>query len=64
MTNAGSGDVVTATVTDACAPLNCLGGEDIALSAPALSALGGSTVLPTRGEDFLCYGFADGVRGC
>ena len=58
VTNAGSGDVVTATVTDACAPLNCLGGEDIALSAAALSALGGSTVLPTRGEDFLCCGFA------
>ena len=48
VTNAATGDIVTATVTDACAAPSCMGGDDIALSEAALSALGGSS----HGEAF------------
>ena len=40
-------------LTDACAPPNCMGGDDMALSEAALSALGGSS-----------HGEAFAVRNC
>ena len=49
VTNAASGDDVTATVTDSCGGLNCLSDDDIALSQDALNALGDSSGFPIRG---------------
>ncbi|KAI0735911.1 hypothetical protein C8Q76DRAFT_293571 [Earliella scabrosa] len=48
VTNAASGDDVTATVTDSCGGLNCLSDDDIALSQDALNALGDSSGFPIR----------------